>query len=152
MSHATNNGVYPCSFKKHANLPAVVVLPEPCNPANNIFKGFFENAGSVFSPSFFSPPKRATSSSFTIFTISCSGSTFFVTSRPIASFLTRSINTSATSTFTSASINARLISSNASEMFFSEIFPIPRRFLKTLVNLSVIEENIFFHLISITTA
>src|SRR6266702_5032588 len=60
---------------------------------------------------------------------------------PIAFSLTRSMKSRATLKFTSASSNAIRTSRSESDTLDSEIFPRPRRFLKTFCNLPLNESN-----------
>ena len=67
ISHATRSGFLPCFLRIFASFPAVVVLPEPCNPTNIIIVGGFGVKFILLSV----PPSSSTNSSLTIFTTCC---------------------------------------------------------------------------------
>ena len=120
-------------FKCKANLPAVVVLPEPWRPTSNITAG---GAWSIKS-SDWSEPRTSIKTSFTIFITCWPGVTDLKTSSPTALTLTLSINSFTTDNATSASSNADRTSLSALSTSPSESEPLLVRPLKTLPSLSV---------------
>src|SRR6516162_8304746 len=133
----TTIGRCPCCESHFANLPVVVVFPEPCKPTIIQTEGGREaNSGLACFPS------RFRSSSRTIFTTCWSGESCSITSVPRAFLRMLPSSSSATVTFTSPSSSASRISANAASRCSSLSLPCPRRFLKVRCSLSVRFSNI----------
>ena len=131
-------GLCPPFLSHAASLPAVVVLPEPCNPAIKITDGGCEaNLKRAVSL-----PSSVISSSRTILITCSEGESAVSTSVPTAFTRICSIRSCATLRLTSASSSATRISRRASVMFSSVSVPCPRRVLKARCNLSVRFSNI----------
>ena len=121
-----------------ANLPAVVVLPEPCKPAIKMTAG---GATSTIK-GLASPPSMSTRPSLTILITCWSGRTDFRTAAPTAFSRMLSIKVFTTGSATSASSKARRTSRKAA--FTSASFNVPRlpRPENTDCSLSFNESNI----------
>ena len=123
MSVLTNNTRFFCSISQRASLPAVVVLPAPCRPANKrTTGGCARNSKRSRSPFI-----KATSSLCRMPTKACPGERLAVTSAPSAFCFTRSMKALTTGNATSASSSAMRTSRRLSETFSSVMRPRPRR-------------------------
>ncbi len=140
-SHAATRGRRPLlADAQRASFATVVVLPLPCSPATSHTAGTRPpmSGGSA------DPPRRATSSSWTIPTICCPGVRLFSTRSPADFSETRSTNCLTTLKFTSASSRALRISRMASCRSAGDTTPLPRRRFRASASLPVSFSNKLF--------
>ncbi len=122
-SAGIRNGFLPFFFRKPASLTVVVVFPAPWRPTSIITEGVLSSLnGSGL-------PRSSIIFSYTIFSIISEGVKLFRTFSPIASASTIFINSLATSTFTSASMRARLTSFSPSRTLSGVSLPFLPKFL-----------------------
>ena len=137
-SAATSSGVCPSASSCLASFPANVVFPDPWSPASMMtVGGFLANWSRRCSP-----PRIATSSSFTICTTCCAGFSALFTSSPSARSRTFAVKSLTTCRATSASRRARRISRTVPSTSAGVSFPFVRRLRKVSVSRSESVPNV----------